>query len=122
MPHEGFRVVVPMLDPDFDGVDEGGNAAEHSSASIRSVSSMSWMRSFTTLQVRRDPKGGPTRAMICTDRDRPGVVLFIVEFPSEDAVAAGNADPVVNEISHKLAAITDGPPRFTDLDEQRVSD
>jgi hypothetical protein len=32
VPDEGLGVVVPVLDPDFDGVGESGQAAEHASA------------------------------------------------------------------------------------------
>jgi hypothetical protein len=73
------------------------------------------------LQARRNPKGRPTRAMICTDRGRPGNVLSIVEFSSDEAVAASNAE-VVNEMGQRRAAITDGPPKFYNLDLRRVFD
>ena len=74
------------------------------------------------LQSNRERAGRPTRAMTCTDRDRPGYVVSIVEFPSEEAVAASNNDPVVKQAAEKMAALCDGPPKFYNLEVHRTMD
>jgi quinol monooxygenase YgiN len=71
---------------------------------------------------RRDSEAGPTvvRGTVTADRDRPGVYLSILEFPSYEVAMANSARPETTDFARAMAELCDGPPRFYNLDVQEV--
>lgn len=62
--------------------------------------------------------GGESKAVrrvMCEDRDRPGHYVNIVFFDSYDEAMENSSNPVTTEYSQKMAALTDGPPKFYNL-------
>ncbi len=57
-----------------------------------------------------------TRGTPTADRDRPGVYLNIVEFPSYEEAMANSKRPETSEFAGAMAELCDGPPRFYNLD------
>jgi hypothetical protein len=67
--------------------------------------------------TRRKTGGpAPTRALICRDRDRENVYMNVVEFPSYEVAMENSKRPDTTELSQRLAALADGPPKFLNLD------
>jgi hypothetical protein len=64
----------------------------------------------------RFPEMGPTRVLVCADRDNAGSYLTMVEFESYEAAMKNSADPATSEFAEKMAALSDGPPVFHNLD------
>lgn len=64
----------------------------------------------------RFPEMGPTRVMICADREDPGRYLSVVEFGSPEDAAKNSADPSTSEFAARMEALCDGPPTFWNLD------
>jgi len=60
------------------------------------------------------------RGTMTEDRDRPGVYVQIVEFPSYEEAMANSQLPATAEQAQKLGALCDGPPVFRNLDVRRV--
>ena len=56
------------------------------------------------------------RGTTTADRDRPGVYLNIVEFPSYEEAMANSQRPETSEFAGVMAELCDGPPRFYNLD------
>ena len=56
------------------------------------------------------------RIMATADRDRPGTYLTIVEFDSYESAMENSKLPETQEFASKVAALTDGPATFIDLD------
>ena len=72
---------------------------------------------------RRAAEGGSgtaVRGTVTQDRDRPGVYLSIVEFPSYEEAMANSDRPDTQEFARAMAELCDGPPRFFNLDVQEV--
>ena len=71
---------------------------------------------------RRDREDESTfvRGTLTADRDRPGVYLSIVEFPSYEVAMANSARPDTTEFAQAMAELCDGPPRFYNLDVREV--
>ncbi len=67
-------------------------------------------------QGRRLARRGTTTA----DRDRPGVYVQIVEFPSYEEAMANSQLPETAEMAQRLGKLCDGPPVFRNLDVRRV--
>ena len=61
----------------------------------------------------------PTRSVRTQDRDRPGVYVQIVEFPSYEAAMENSARPETGRFAERLTALCDSPPTFRNLDVQR---
>jgi len=63
-----------------------------------------------------------TAATILRDRDRPNTYLWIIEFPSYEDAMRNNDLPETAQIAQQMAALSDGPPAFRNLDvvEQRT--
>ena len=59
------------------------------------------------------------RGTMTEDRDRPGVYVQIVEFPSYEEAMANSNLPETGEFATKLASLCDGPPLFRNLDVLR---
>ncbi|MCU1676076.1 MAG: hypothetical protein JWM93_834 [Frankiales bacterium] len=58
----------------------------------------------------------PTRSLVTQDRDRPGVYLSIVEFPSyEEAMENSNLSDT-DEFATSMGKLADAPPRYYNLD------
>jgi hypothetical protein len=53
---------------------------------------------------------------ICRDRDKPDTYVVIVEFPSYEEAMKNNDLPATATIAAGMAAITDQPPTFRNLD------
>lgn len=64
-------------------------------------------------EVGRDRTG---HRMLCADRDNPGHYLNVVEFNSYDEAMANSNDPQTQEFASRMMALTDGPPKFINLD------
>ncbi|HUR24230.1 MAG TPA: hypothetical protein VMZ73_10200 [Acidimicrobiales bacterium] len=57
-----------------------------------------------------------TRAMRCTDRDRPDTYINIVEFPSYEAAMKNSEMPETRAMAEQMAKLCDGPATFRNLD------
>jgi len=68
----------------------------------------------------RFPEMGPTRVLVCADRDNAGSYLTMVEFASYEEAMKNNEDPATAEFAEKMQALSDGPPVFHNLDIVRV--
>ena len=71
---------------------------------------------------RRNSGDEPTvvRGTVTADRDRPGVYLSIVEFPSYEEAMENSRRPETTEFARAMAELCDGPPRFLNLDVREV--
>ena len=61
-----------------------------------------------------------TRALLTSDRDRPGYYLAIIEFESFEEAMKQSNDPVTTDFAKQLSALFDAPPKFYNLDVVRV--
>jgi hypothetical protein len=57
-----------------------------------------------------------TRRVMCQDRDDPGRYMNIVFFDSYEAAMENSNNPVTQEFSTKMMALSEGPPTFYNLD------
>ena len=64
---------------------------------------------------RRTATGG----VLAEDRDNPGTYVEIIEFPSYEAAMKNSELPETQEISAKMATLTDGEPTFRNLEVVR---
>lgn len=64
----------------------------------------------------RFPEMGPSRILLCADRDAQGRYLAVVEFPSHEAAMRNNEDPATAEFAQRMDALSDAPPTFRNLD------
>jgi hypothetical protein len=64
----------------------------------------------------RFPTSGPTRVVVCADRENEGSYLTFVEFASYQEAMANNDDPATAEFAERMQALSDGPPTFHNLD------
>jgi hypothetical protein len=62
------------------------------------------------------------RGTMTSDRDRPDRCVQIVEFPSFEAAMANSELPETAVLAEKLAALSDGPVAFRNLDVLSVED
>ena len=62
------------------------------------------------------------RGTFTSDRDRPGVSVPIVEFPSYEDAQANSGLPETARFAEQLGALCDGPPRFSNLDVRSVEE
>jgi hypothetical protein len=60
------------------------------------------------------------RGTMTEDRDRPGVYVQIIEFPSYEEAMANSQLPATAEQAQKLGALCDSPPVFRNLDVRRI--
>jgi quinol monooxygenase YgiN len=69
------------------------------------------------VQARSSESGtGPVRATAAQDRDRPGHYVHLVEFESYETAMANSNDPATQEFAARMAELTDGAPKFYNLD------
>jgi len=71
---------------------------------------------------QRFPDMGPSRVLVCANRDEQGKFYTLVEFPSYEAAMKNSEDPATTEFAERMAGLCDGPPTFRNLDvraEQR---
>jgi quinol monooxygenase YgiN len=61
-------------------------------------------------------RGTVVRAQVCTDRDEPGRFVNIVQFESYEAAMENSNHPDTQEFAARMAKLSDGPPRFLNLD------
>jgi hypothetical protein len=59
---------------------------------------------------------GPTRILVCADRDNAGSYFSVVEFASYDVAMENSKDPATSEYAERMQALSDGPPLFHNLD------
>jgi hypothetical protein len=64
----------------------------------------------------RSPGKGPSRILICADKDNAGSYLTMVEFSSFEEAMENSDNPETSEFAEKMAALCDGPPIFHNLD------
>ena len=76
--------------------------------------------SETFRERRRSEPGAAVRGTVTADRDRPGVYLSIVEFPSYEDAMANSKRPDTQQFAQAMMALCDGPPRFLNLDVEQV--
>lgn len=62
------------------------------------------------------------RGTLTTDRDRPNTFVQIIEFPSYEEAMANSALPETAEFAESMGKLCDGPPRYLNLDVQRVDE
>jgi hypothetical protein len=62
------------------------------------------------------------RGTMTSDRDRPDRYVQIVEFPSFEAAMANSELPETAVLAEKLAALSDEPVAFRNLDVRSVED
>jgi quinol monooxygenase YgiN len=60
-----------------------------------------------------------SRALQTQDRDKPGTIVQIVEFPSYEAAMENSNRPETGDFAKKLAALCKGEPTFRNLDVLR---
>jgi hypothetical protein len=70
----------------------------------------------------RFPTMGPTRILVCSDRDNSGSYVTMVEFSSYEEAMKNSEDPATSEYAEKMQALSDGPPVFHNLDILHVED
>jgi hypothetical protein len=68
----------------------------------------------------RFPAMGPSRILICADKDNGGSYMTMVEFSSYEEAMENSKDPATSEFAEKMGALCDGPPIFHNLDIVRV--
>ncbi|MCU0264974.1 MAG: hypothetical protein MUC45_02505 [Actinomycetia bacterium] len=74
------------------------------------------MRRFNEEWRVRYPQMGPSRILLCADRDDEGRYLAVVEFPSYEAAMRNSEDPATTEFSERMNALADSPMTFRNLD------
>ncbi len=67
-------------------------------------------------QYEQETGGGGSTAMVCADRDNPGTYLIIATFPSYEEAMANSEKPETQALAADMAALSDGPPTFRNLD------
>lgn len=70
----------------------------------------------------RFPEMGPSRIVVCADRDRENAYVTVVEFDSYEAAMKNSADPATSEFAEQMAKLCDAPPTFRNLDVKNVED
>ena len=55
-------------------------------------------------------------SLVGADRDKPGMYVAIVHFPSYEVAMENSNDPRTSEYAAGMAALCDGPPTFRNLD------
>lgn len=60
------------------------------------------------------------RVTVTADRDRPGYYLSIAEFDSYETAMENSNRPETGEFAAQMAKLCDGPPKFYNLDVDRV--
>ena len=74
------------------------------------------MRKYNEEWRQRFPEMGPTRVLVCADRDDEGRFLSIVEFPSYEEAMRNSADPATGEFAERMDALSGGTVTFRNLD------
>ena len=64
----------------------------------------------------------PTRSLTCTDRERPGTYLEIVEFPSYEEAMRNSSLPETANFAEQMTKLCDSGPIFRNLDVLRVDE
>jgi hypothetical protein len=73
-------------------------------------------------EYREKTKGKSTfvRAMTLRDRETPNRYLQVVEFPSYEEAMKNSELPETAALAEALAALSDGPQKFSNMDIVRV--
>jgi|SRR5437764_4745163 len=69
-------------------------------------------------RFRSETEGKRTaqRVTVTQDRDRPGTVMIIAEFPSYEEAMKNSELPETQRISEQMMKLADGGPTFRNLD------
>ncbi len=86
------------------------------------TSKMDEMMAFQQEWRQRFPEMGPSRVMVCEDRDNDGTYLTVVEFSSHEAAMKNNEDPATSEFAERMQSLSDGPPTYRNLDLLQMED
>jgi len=71
-------------------------------------------------RARTQGKRTAARSTLTADRERPGIYLQIVEFPSHEEAMANSNLPETTELAARLRELCTAPPTFRNLDVRRV--
>ena len=71
---------------------------------------------------RSDKESLARRVTVTADRDRPGTYLTIVEFDSAESAAKNSERPETQQFAEQMGKLTDGPPKFYNLDVEDTFD
>jgi hypothetical protein len=77
-------------------------------------------RFATDMVEQRGDRLLATRSTVCSDRDRPGTFLVIVEFESYGEAMRNSEDPETSRYATQLVSLLDGEPSFRNLDVRTV--
>lgn len=80
------------------------------------TSKLEEMLAFNEEWRQRHTEMGPSRVIVCTDRDNEGTIVSVVEFPSYEAAMKNDDDPATAEFAERMQSLSDGPPTFRNLD------
>ena len=86
------------------------------------TSKMDEMMAYQMEWRQRHPEMGPSRVMVCEDRDNDGTYLTVVEFDSYEAAMKNNEDPATSEFAERMQSLSDGPPTFRNLDLRQMEE
>jgi len=73
-------------------------------------------------QVQTSGRRTAQRGTFTSDRDRPGVYVQIVEFPSYEDAMANSELPETAAFASRLSQLCDGPLGFRNLDVRSVEE
>jgi quinol monooxygenase YgiN len=68
-------------------------------------------------QYREQGGGGPGKAAVYKDRDKPNTYLVIAEFESYEKAMENNERPETQALSEEMGKLASGAPTFRNLDE-----
>ena len=86
------------------------------------TSKLDEMMAFNEEWRKQYPDMGPSRVLVCTDRDNEGTIVTVVEFPSYEAAMKNNDDPATREFAERMQSLSDGPPTFRNLDLLKIEE
>jgi hypothetical protein len=69
---------------------------------------------------RLNPDRGYEWMVMTADRDQPGRYVAVVEFSSYEEAMRNSEDPRTGDFAAKMAALSDAPPVFRNLDVVRT--
>lgn len=79
------------------------------------TSKMDEMQAYQQEWRQRYPEMGPSRVLLCEDRDNSGTYLTVVEFDSHEAAMKNSEDPATSEFAEQMQKLSDGPPAYRNL-------
>lgn len=86
------------------------------------MSKLDEMMAFDDEWRQRFPDMGPSRVLVCADRDNAGTIVTVVGFPSYEAARKNHEDPATAEFAEHMRSLSDGLPTFRNLDVVKVQE